>query len=81
MKYVLQVRFNGAGVAINNLPAKEQAAVVAEFEAIRQLHGMLDGNQLQPASTATTFRVRDGRTEATDGPPVSPHTALDGYYL
>ena len=81
MKYMLQVRFNGADVAISNLPRPERDAVFAEFEAIGRAPGVLDGNQLQAAGTATTVRVRDGQTEATDGPAVSPSAALDGYYL
>jgi hypothetical protein len=81
MIYVLQIRFNGADVAISNLPAHERDAVFAEFESIRRLPGVLDGNQLQPAGTATTVRVRHGQTEATQGPAVSPSAALDGYYL
>ncbi len=81
MTYVLQVRFNGADVAISNLPPQEREAVVAEFESIRRLPGVLDGNQLQPAGTATTVRVRHGQTEAAEGPAVSPNAALDGYYV
>jgi hypothetical protein len=81
MKYMLQVRFDGADVAINSLPTKERDAVVAEFESIGHLPGVLDGNQLQSAGTATTVRVREGQTEATQGPAVRPTAALDGYYL
>lgn len=81
MKYMLQVRFNGADVAISNLPTPERDAASAEFEAIGRAPGVLDGNQLQAAGTATTVRVRDGQTEATEGPAVSPSAALDGYYL
>ncbi len=46
MKYMLQVRFNGADAAIGRLPADEQQKVTAEFEAIRRSPGVLDGNQL-----------------------------------
>ncbi len=81
MKYMLQVRFNGADIAINNLPAQQRDAVFAEFESIGRAPGVLDGNQLQPAGTATTVRVRDGQTEATEGPAVNPSAALDGYYV
>ena len=81
MKYMLQVRFNGADTTINKLPATEQHAIFAEFEAISQLPGVLDGNQLQPATTATTVRMHDGQTQATDGLAVDSSAALDGYYL
>ena len=60
MKFLLQVRFNGADKVIGALPAEEQKKVTAEFEAIRQSPGVLDGNQLQAASEAATVRVEDG---------------------
>ena len=56
MKYMLQVRFNGADAVIGGLPADEQEKVTAEFEAIRRSPGVLDGNQLQAASAAATVR-------------------------
>jgi hypothetical protein len=78
---MLQVRFNGADLKINDLPAPERQAIFAEFEAIAHMPGVLDGNQLQPASTATTVRLRNDQTEVTEGPAVDPRAALDGYYL
>jgi hypothetical protein len=81
MKYMLQVRFNGAAVAIDSLPAAERTTVFAEFEAIRLTPGVLDGNQLQPADAASTVRVHDRKTEVTKGPAVDTSAALDGYYL
>ena len=42
---------------------------------------MLAGEALQPTSTATTVRVRDGRTLTTDGPFAETREALGGYYL
>jgi hypothetical protein len=81
MKYMLQVRFNGADVTISNLPEPERNAVFAEFESIRHAPGVLDGNQLRAAGTARTVRVRDGETETVQGPAVGPAAALDGYYL
>jgi hypothetical protein len=81
MKYMLQVRFNGADVAISKLPPDEQQAIFAEFEAIGRLGGVLDGNQLQPLSTATTVRVDNGQPQVIGGPAVDSAGALDGYYL
>ncbi len=81
MKYMLQVRFNGADVAISKLPRDEQTEVSAEFEAIGRLAGVLDGNQLQPVSTAVTVRVDDGEPAVRPGPAVDSGDALDGYYL
>ena len=39
------------------------------------------GDRLQPASTATTVRVRDGKTLTTDGPFAETREQLGGYYL
>ena len=39
------------------------------------------GEALQPTSAATTVRVRDGRTVATDGPFAETKEALGGFYL
>ena len=47
MKYMLQVRFNGADAVIGGLPADEQEKVTAEFEAIRESRA---------CSTATSSR-------------------------
>ena len=81
MKYMLQVRFNGADAAIGRLPADAQEKITAEFEAIRRSPGVLDGNQLQPASTATTIRVNGEQTAATQGPATQAGTELNGYYI
>jgi hypothetical protein len=81
MKFLLQVRFNGADKAIGALPAAEQEKVTGEFEAIRQSPGVLDGNQLQAASEAATVRVKDGQTQVTAGPAVEAGSELDGYYV
>jgi len=39
------------------------------------------GDRLQPVSTATTVRVRDGQMQATDGPFAETKEQLGGYYL
>lgn len=42
---------------------------------------MLAGDALQPTSTATTVRVRDGKTITTDGPFAETREALGGFYI
>ena len=39
------------------------------------------GNALQPISSATTVRVRDGKRLTTDGPFAETKEQLGGYYL
>ena len=81
MKFMLQVRFNGAETVISELPAEEQQKVTAEFEAIRWSPGVLDGNQLQAAGTAATVRLDSGQAHVTKGPAVEAGNELDGYYI
>ena len=39
------------------------------------------GASLQPIATATTVRVRDGKTKTTDGPFAETKEQLGGYYV
>jgi hypothetical protein len=79
MRYLMQVRFNGADAVIRELPTDEQVKITAEFRAIRGLPGVLDGNQLEDAATAKTVRVNDGETIVSDGP--AHDVELNGYYI
>ena len=61
----------------------EQGAVMAAYNAftehIRSKNAYLGGEALEPTATATTVRVRDGRTLTTDGPFVDIKEAPGGY--
>jgi hypothetical protein len=81
MKFLLQVRFNGADTVIGELPVQERQKVTAEFEAIRRSSGVVDGNQLQAAGTAATVRMDGGQARVTQGPAVETGNELDGYYV
>lgn len=81
MKYLIQVRFNGADAVIHGLPAHEQDNITSEFQAIRKLPGVLDGSQLEPAGTAKTVRVNGGRTLISEGPGADDAAAINGYYV
>jgi hypothetical protein len=50
-------------------------------EGIRQSGHYKGGNPLQSVTTATTVRVRDGKTVTTDGPFAETREQLGGYYL
>ena len=53
-----------------------------EFTAsITKSGNMRAGDALQPTSTATTVRVREGKTLTTDGPFAETREQLGGYYL
>jgi hypothetical protein len=50
-------------------------------EGIKQSGHYLGGEALQPVQTATTVRVRNGKTSTTDGPFAETKEQLGGYYL
>lgn len=55
---------------------------MAEYDAytamLRDTGAFLAGEALQPTQSATTVRVRDGRTLTTDGPFAETKEALGG---
>jgi hypothetical protein len=50
-------------------------------ESIKKSGHFVGGEALQPTSTATTVRVRNGKISSTDGPFVETKEQLGGYYL
>ncbi|MEO5703456.1 MAG: YciI family protein [Candidatus Limnocylindrales bacterium] len=48
---------------------------------LRERGAFVDGDELEPTTTATTIRVRDGQMLITDGPFAETKEALGGYYL
>jgi hypothetical protein len=61
------------------LSEDERQAVFRDYQAITQTPGVTPGVQMEEPETATTVRVRDGRTLVTDGPFVEMKEALGGY--
>jgi hypothetical protein len=80
MKYMLLIYAHDNG-EWDKLSEDEQNAVSQEYFAIAGAPGVTGGDQLQPAGTATTVRVQDGRTLTTDGPFAETKEELGGYYL
>lgn len=64
---------------------KEWEDIMAAYnrftQEVEQSGVSLGGEALQPTSTATTVRVRDGKTMTTDGPFAETREALGGYYI
>jgi hypothetical protein len=81
MQYLIQIYTGDSMEQWQRLTEEQQQAVTAEYFAISSLPGVTGGAQLQPADTATTVRVEDGRTLTTDGPFAETKEALGGYYL
>lgn len=62
--------------------AQAEMAEYNAFGAQAGASGALKGGEaLQPTTTATTVRVRDGQTITTDGPYAETKEALGGYYV
>jgi hypothetical protein len=69
----------------SSVPADERQAIMEAYgsftEELRNSGKMVAGDALQPTSTATSVRVRDGETLTTDGPFAETKEVLGGYYL
>jgi hypothetical protein len=67
------------------LSEDERNTAFAEYgtftESIKTSGNYVAGDALQPTSTATTVRVRNGETLVTDGPFAETKEQLGGYYL
>jgi hypothetical protein len=62
------------------LSDEEKGAVYAAYKAINETPGVTPSDvRMQPPETATTVRVKDGKTLTTDGPFVETKEALGGY--
>ena len=83
MRYLLLVYEDEGGFA--RLPEAEQGRVFAEYmdygKAIRRSGHWVASHALQPTSSATTVRVKGGKTLATDGPFAETREQLGGFYL
>ena len=67
------------------MPKDEADKVYGEYFAftddIKRTGHHLGGEPLQPTTTATTVRVRNGKISTTDGPFVETKEQLGGFYL
>jgi len=81
MRYVLLIH-SGDEVRgrFNSLDDAGQQAILDECSVLTEAPGVQDSAHLHPADTATTVRVKDGRTLTTDGPFIEAKEALGGYF-
>ena len=83
MQYMLLIY--GAGDSWETLSPEQQkeigAAYFAYSEELQAAGKMVAGDALQPTTTATSVRVRDGETLTTDGPFAETKEVLGGFYL
>jgi hypothetical protein len=66
-----------------DLPKADLNAELAEYRTFgtQFAKAIRGGNALQPTSTATTVRLRNGKRLTTDGPFAETKEQLGGYYL
>jgi hypothetical protein len=83
MQYLLMIYRNEA--ELGKMDAAARQKMTAEYgvytQSIIQSGHFKAGDGLQPTSTATTVRVREGKTLTTDGPFAETREQLGGYYL
>lgn len=53
----------------------------AYMQAMTDAGVLINSNGLQPSATATTVRVREGKTQVLDGPYADTKEQLGGYHL
>ena len=83
MQYLLMIYRSEAELGKMDAAARKQmsAEYGAFTQSIIQSGHFKAGDGLQPTTTATTVRVRDGKTLTTDGPFAETREQLGGYYL
>jgi len=83
MQYILLIY--GDEAQSKNASAETRTKISNEYMAFtKELKGagkMLGGEPLESVSTATTVRVKDGKTLRTDGPFAETREQLGGFYL
>ena len=83
MQYMLLIYGNEA--AMKSATQADRDAMFRSYheytQSIIKTGNMKAGDALQPTATATTVRVRDGKTLTTDGPFAETREQLAGFYL
>ncbi|WOH67682.1 YciI family protein [Bradyrhizobium sp. BWA-3-5] len=83
MQYLLLIYRSDA--EYGRMTADDRKKLMAEYgaftQSIIQSGHFKAGDGLQPTTTATTVRVRDGKILTTDGPFAETREQLGGYYL
>ena len=83
MKYLLLIYENEAVAA--GMAEADQGKIWNEYmeytDDIKAKGQHIAGEALQPVATATTVRVKDGKTVSTDGPFAETREQLGGFYM
>ena len=83
MQYLLLIYRSDA--EYGRMTADDRKKLTGEYgaftQSIIQSGNFKAADRLRPTATATTVRVRDGKTLTTDGPFAETREQLGGYYL
>jgi len=83
MKYMLLIYHDEQ--SWDAITESERQQIYADYRKLREellkSSQFVTGSELQPISTATSVRVRDGKELVTDGPFAETHEQLGGYFL
>jgi hypothetical protein len=83
MQYLLAIHLDESGWDRMTPEQQQQgvAAYTAYAEALKAAKVWVGSNRLRPATTATTVRTTNGKTQVLDGPFADSKEQLAGYYL
>src|SRR5215204_4435005 len=83
MKYMLLIYHHEQ--SWDGIGEGERQQIYGEYrkltEELRARGQFITGSELQPVTTATSVRVREGNELVTDGPFAETHEQLGGYFL
>jgi hypothetical protein len=83
MQYLLMIY--DAEAQWGTMSEAERTKIMGDYmdftKGLRASPNYVGSNRLQPVATATTVRVRDGKTTKTHGPFAETREQLGGYYL
>ncbi len=83
MQYVLLINSDESGY--EKMSEETMGKLMADYGAftaeLQESGAMVAGDRLQPTTTATTVRVREGETMTTDGPFAETKEQFGGYYI
>ena len=83
MRYMLLINSEESREA--NMTEEDGAKLMAAYgkftSDLQEAGALVGSDRLQPTTTATTVRVRNGQTLTTDGPFAETKEQFGGYYL
>ena len=83
MKYLLLIYESEK--SFEGMSEAEQGQIFQEYmdytNGIKKAGNYISGEALQPISTATTVRVKNGKTLTTDGPFAETREQLGGFFM